>query len=258
MKRGLLISCAVALVASAAAASTLEGSFDRTFDVRPGSRVTLKNTNGHIVVRGWDQPRVQIHAHKRVESRDAKLARETFDALKIEPTPSSNGLDIDTVYPRREQGFFDWIAGTNVNMSVDYELTVPRMTDLRVDNTNGSIDISNVRGSTRVVNTNGHIELLQGAGDIDAETTNGGIRAELLEITGKPIRLETTNGRISVALPRSLAANVDAATTNGSIKTDLPITTTEISRNSLRGTINGGGSELHLRTTNGSISIESK
>ena len=88
----------------------------------------------------------------------------------------------------------------------------------------------------------------------------GSVRAELADVTpGKSIRLETTNGRISVAVPRSIAVRVDASTTNGSIKTDLPVTTTEFSHTSLRGTINGGsGAELRLRTTNGSIEIAAR
>jgi DUF4097 and DUF4098 domain-containing protein YvlB len=56
-------------------------------------------------------------------------------------------------------------------------------------------------------------------------------------------------------VPRTLAANVDADTTNGSIESELPIATTRVSRNSLRGTINGGGSDVRLSTTNGGIDI---
>jgi DUF4097 and DUF4098 domain-containing protein YvlB len=94
------------------------------------------------------------------------------------------------------------------------------------------------------------------AGSLDASTTNGSINAELTSVTrGHRLRFETTNGRISVALPASLAVDVDADTTNGSIRSDLPVATTRISRNSLRGTINGGGTPLELRTTNGGIEI---
>ena len=78
----------------------------------------------------------------------------------------------------------------------------------------------------------------------------------MLAVTpGKSVRLETTNGGFALLAPRTLAARVDAANTNGSINTELPITTTQTGRHSLRGTINGGGAELRLRTTNGSIEI---
>ena len=70
--------------------------------------------------------------------------------------------------------------------------------------------------------------------------------------------LETTNGGIHARLPRAFAARVDAANTNGSIETNLPILVTgSQSKHSLHGTINGGGPELRLRTTNGSIHINS-
>jgi hypothetical protein len=58
-----------------------------------------------------------------------------------------------------------------------------------------------------------------------------------------------------VVVPANIAADVDAGTTNGSIKTDLPISTTRVDRNSLRGSINGGGTPLRMRTTNGGIAI---
>ena len=73
---------------------------------------------------------------------------------------------------------------------------------------------------------------------------------------GQDIRLSTTNGRISVAVPSNFAGELDAGTTNGSIHTDFPITTTRGDNNRLRGTVNGGGAQLRLRTTNGGIEIK--
>jgi len=260
MHRHLLAVSTIFLTAAASGAATLQGNFDRTFDVRPGILFALDNTNGHITVRSWDQPRIQVHALKKVESRDSEVAKRAFDALAIEPSVTADAVRINTRYPRQSQGLFDWIAGTNVNINVEYEVTVPRTTNLEIDDTNGAIDVSDVRGSHRLSTTNGHIELLRCSGSVEAETTNGHIRAELAEVTpGKTLRLETTNGGITIALPRAVAARIDASTTNGSIKTDLPVTTTEFKRTSLRGTLNGGGTaELRLRTTNGSINIESR
>jgi DUF4097 and DUF4098 domain-containing protein YvlB len=258
MTRRLLTLLALSL-ATAAYAGTLEERFDRTFDVKPGTSFALNNTNGRITIRSWDHSRVEVHAVKSVESRDSAAAREAMAALKIEPVFIADGLRINTNYPHRSEGLLDWLSGNNVSMNVAFDITVPRSMNLAIDNTNGAIDISDVRGSHRIANTNGHIELLRCAGDVDAETTNGAVRAELTDVNpGKPIHLETTNGRITVALPRSFAAQVDASTTNGSIKTDLPVTTTHFRRNTLRGTINGGGADLRLKTTNGSITIEAR
>src|SRR2546428_11191118 len=222
--RKLLTMFALLFVAVAAVGATLDETYDRTFDVRPGALFALENTNGRITIRSWDQPRVRVIGHKRVESRDAAAARQGMAALRIEATPSAGGLRVTTVYPHKNDGFFDWLAGTHVSMKVEYDVTVPRSMDLNVDNTNGAIEISDVRGTLQVSDTNGHIELVRCAGSVEAETTNGAVRAELTEVTaGKNMRLETTNGRITVTVPRSIAARVDASTTNGSISTELPV-----------------------------------
>jgi len=257
--RRLAIAAALSLTALAASATTLEEKFDRTFDVRPGARMSLANVNGTITIRAWDQPRVRIQAQKKVKGSGSENARQAMAELKIEVVPSDGGLRVMTRYPKRGEGldFLNWMFGGNhVNASVTYEVDVPRSMNLDLDTTNGGINVSDIRGSHRIETTNGRISLARCAGDIEAETTNGSIRAELLDVTpGKAMRLSTTNGRISLAAPPTLAAHVDAATTNGSINTELPVSTTHAGRRSLRGNINGGGPELRLRTTNGSIEI---
>src|SRR3954452_846066 len=257
MFKRILLTAILAIAAAAANASTLDQAFDRTFEVRPGAVFSLTNTNGHIAVRAWDQSRIKVHAVKHVESRDSDAARDAMKALTITMAQPNGGLTIDTKYPKGSEGIFEWIAGTNVSMSVTYEVTVPRTMNLRIDNTNGAIEASDVTGSHKIETTNGRITLARCAGDLDAETTNGSIEAELTTVSaGRGIRLETTNGGIHARLPRTLAASIDAANTNGSISSDLPVTTSgSQNKHSLHGTMNGGGPELRLRTTNGSIQI---
>lgn len=259
MHKSLILFAAFALMLPAAEGATLQGTFDRTFDVRAGALFALDNENGRITVSAWNQPRIRVHAVKRVESRDPGEAKKVFDALSIVPTLTGGGVRIETKAPKRNDGLFDWIAGTSVNMTVTYEVTVPASMDLQIDNTNGAIEISGVNGSMRVSTTNGRVECRSCAGDIDAETTNGPVLAELAHVNPtKSVRLESTNGRVTVVLPKSLGAQLDASTTNGSIDTDLPVRAMERRSNTLRGTINGGGPQLRLRTTNGSISIEAR
>ena len=250
MIRRLIFIAALAM-AGAASAETFNQVFDRTFDLRPGTKVVLDNTNGSVIVRAWDQPRVHIHATKRVETRDADAAKQALNDLRIDVTPSANALRIHTVQPKQSEGFFEWIAGTNVSASVAYVIDVPRSLELNVETVNGHIEANGVRGSLRLATTNGRIEAVRCGGALDASTTNGRIEAQLVEIApGQHVRLETTNGRIS------LAASVDAETSHGSITTEVPISTTGSQSHTLHGTMNGGGrGEVHLRTTNGSIDI---
>jgi len=181
-------------------------------------------------------------------------------ALTLVVSQANGGLRIDTKYPKVSDGIFEWIAGTSVNLSVDYEVTVPRTMDLQVEDTNGAIEASDVRGSHKIETTNGHIKLVRFSGDLDVETTNGSIDADLTAVNpGRSMRIETTNGQIHARVPRTLAARVNAANTNGSIESDLPLTMQGAqNKHELQGTLNGGGPELRLRTTNGSIHIEGR
>lgn len=252
----LTLAATLLLLAVPAFAATLTETIDRTFDVRPGAEVKLTNVNGSINVTSWDQPRVRVVAEKSVRG-DRRDAEEAMKELRVEFQQRDGGLVISTRYPDDDaNGFLDWLTGDDVNASVRYELTVPRTMNLDLSDTNGSIRVTEVTGRLELDTTNGRIEAKRCAGSIDASTTNGGIAVELLRVTpGQPLSLSTTNGKIAIALPASFAGEVDAGTTNGAITTDLPVAATRAGDNRLRGTINGGGTTLKLRTTNGAIEI---
>lgn len=254
-----LLALALLFTAATAGATTLDRTLDRTYDVRPGARVSLDNVNGRVAVTAWDQPRVRVIAFEHVESHDSALANKTIANL-VNISADAAGLRIHTNNPQNHDGFFAWLAGMSVQARVNYEITVPRSMNLDVETVNGTVTASDVRGALRFATTNGRITIERCAGEVDASTTNGSIAAELLAVTpGRPLSLSTTNGKIMVTLPRTVAARVDASTTNGAITSDLPVMTTASSKHSLRGTLNGGGNaELRLRTTNGSIAIKAR
>jgi DUF4097 and DUF4098 domain-containing protein YvlB len=260
MTRKLFLTALTFLVATTLSGATRTETIDRTFDVRPGATVKLSNTNGRVAVSAWDQPRVKVVALKKVEADSSDIA-EALKELRVDIQPQNGGLVIDTHYPRRGEGItsiFDWLSGDRVQAQVTYELTVPRSMNVDVTNTNGAIHLSGVTGTHELDTTNGKIEVARCAGSLDASTTNGSIHAELTKVSkGQPLRFETTNGRIELELPADLAVDVDAATPNGDIDSELPVSTTRTSRNSLRGSINGGGTSLRMRTTNGGIAIRS-
>ncbi len=253
MRTSILTLIAVLATAATASAERLQEPFDRTVDMRAGGSVSIDNVNGRITVSSWDQPRVRIHAIRKAESREA------LDKLQVEVRTTGDGVDIVTRTPKRNDGgFLDFLFGGGDNTSVEYDVTVPRASDLKVENTNGSVNVSDLNGRLELGTTNGRIEAVRCAGSINAATTNGAIRAELVQVdASKKMEFETTNGSISLAVPPTFAAEVDADTTNGSIRSDLPVLTKSFSRRELRGTINGGGTRLSLHTTNGSIEIRS-
>jgi hypothetical protein len=256
--RKLAVALFTLLLATAGSAAELTETIDRTFDVRPGAKLSVGNTNGKITIASWDQPRVRVIAEKMVKA-DRDELKEAMAALQVDIQPRDGGLVIATRHPRDDHGpsaIFDMIFGDRVQMQVRYTITVPRSMNVEVENTNGAIDLTGVSGMHDLETTNGRINVTRCAGALDVTTTNGSITAELTSVAkGASLEFATTNGRITLALPRTLGVDVDAETTNGSIKTELPVSTRAVDRNELRGSINGGGTRVRLRTTNGGIDI---
>lgn len=243
--------------ATAASAATLHETVDKTLEVGQSAVLSLENTNGHVTITGWDQPRIRIVADKTIERAGRDEAKSALAQLKVDIQQHGNTVSIRTESPERHtSGFWDLLLGNWSSASVRYEISVPRSMKVGVDNTNGAVEVSGVQGTFKLETTNGHIQLTRCGGAIDLETTNGRIEADLVAVDPQANnRIETTNGRIEITVPATIRAEVDAATTNGSVNSDLPITTRTFGRSELRGSVNGGGALLKLRTTNGSIHI---
>lgn len=91
-------------------------------------------------------------------------------------------------------------------------------------------------------------------GGLRASTSSGTLRVE-----GEPTsdwRLSSSSGSVTIALAGKPAFALDAHSNSGRIDTNYPITVTgTIDRRELRGSVNGGGPLLHVRTSSGGIRI---
>jgi hypothetical protein len=72
----------------------------------------------------------------------------------------------------------------------------------------------------------------------------------------RDILLKTSFSSIHVRIPDGVGYNVSARTSFGRVSSDLPVTSTgNLSGDFLNGTIGGGGCQLQLTDSNGSIEI---
>ena len=268
-----VLALALAWTAPVEAKETVKETFLKTYPLQAGGELRVENTNGGITVEAWDRNEVRVEAVKQVKAETAERAREGMKALRIEVKPSAGALHILTRYPKNQgDGFFDWLSGNSLSMSVTYKIKAPRELAAKLLNTNGGVrlvgtrgraelsttnggaSVEDVEGDIRLRSTNGGLTVANAAGSLDGITTNGGINADLDEVDGD-ISLRTTNGGVTLRLPQSLRASVDIATTNGGIHSDLAVEGGEKTRRSLTGEINGGGGKLYVRSTNGGVRI---
>jgi DUF4097 and DUF4098 domain-containing protein YvlB len=273
--------------------------FHYSYELKPGSRVSVENSNGSVEITGWDQNTIDITGTKYARTTELR------DALKIEIDHTADEVHIRTVRPSNRRG----------NMGAKYIIKVPRRTQLerivssngsihtldvegaaRLKTSNGAVHAENMRGTLDVQTSNGGIEVqnLEGGatlhttngrvraedvrGSLEAETSNGGIHVRLAKPeTGRPVKLETSNGPIELTmdamsqneihastsnggitlhLPGNVAANLSAHASNSSISTEFDVATQgAMDKHHLDGKIGGGGPDIDLSTSNGSIRV---
>lgn len=128
---------------------------------------------------------------------------------------------------------------------------------LKADTSGGKITVLNFAGGAKVESSGGKLRLANISGKLHADTSGGAIEAILSSPVIDDISLETSAGAITVMTPPNAGLAIDAQTGSGSVRSDLPLSNVHTDDDSLKGTLNGGGKKLVLRSGAGSIEIVS-
>jgi putative adhesin len=268
----LLLLTAFAATVPAQASTTLKEPFTQSYPFAAGGTLSLKNVNGGVTIDAWDKGEARIEAEKEVKASSDAEAKKIMALVKIDVQQSAGGLRVETRLPKQDEGWFSWL-GNHGNVSVRYHVYLPRAAAVTVNNTNGHVQLTGTHGKASLETTNGAVEVAGVDGDLNLETTNGHVKANGINGTVKAettnggidlifaqvpragdLQAETTNGAVTVKLPRGSAVSVDAETSNGGVHSDFAIAG-ENGKHRVNGTINGGGSRLRIRTTNGGVHL---
>ncbi|MCP5047783.1 MAG: DUF4097 family beta strand repeat protein [bacterium] len=126
-----------------------------------------------------------------------------------------------------------------------------------VNTSGGSIRIGKVKGEVKAHTSGGSIRVQEVMGTINASTSGGSVSATISKQPTADCKLTTSGGSVTVHLAEGIKVDVDAKTSGGRVHTDFPVTVKgELSKRKLHAKINGGGPELYLKTSGGSIRIK--
>jgi hypothetical protein len=221
-------------------------SWTRDYTLAADGRLELANTNGRITVGPSPDDRVHVVADKVATAGTDQAARERLKQIEIVETSAGGRLRLETKMP-----------STNLfrgGASVTYTLQVPATIHVKVENTNGAVEINDVQNAVDVTTTNGRIEGRALGGAVRAHTTNGGVELELATIAANGVEASTTNGAVTLTVPADGKADVSASCVNGRINTSaLALETVESSCRRVEGRLNGGGPRVSAATINGGI-----
>jgi hypothetical protein len=249
----LLVPAVVALAACGVHLGDLSArateEWTRSYPLTAGGEVRIVNTNGKIDVEGIDGSTVEVRAERIARGATDAAARELLPRIVIKEDATPERVSIET---GRLSGIMIGAA-----FEVRYHVRAPKNAAINVTNTNGQVVLTGLSGKIIAHTTNGGVKGDGLTGGIDARSTNGVVAIDLASVGRDPVRLQTTNGAATLTLPESAKADLSASVTNGGISVGefQNIEVGEKSRRRLEAKLNGGGTAIELRTTNGGVRI---
>jgi DUF4097 and DUF4098 domain-containing protein YvlB len=176
--------------------------FAKTEALAKDGKVIIGNVSGSIQIKSWAQDQVQIDAVKVCNVSSEAKAKENMALVTIEIKKEGNIVQIDTKYPEKSK---------NLNVSVNYVLTIPALASIKVRNVSGSVEAADIGGMFEGDNTSGKVTLARIGGGVDCRVISGGI--EVSDVKGD-VDLTTVSGGITAS---RIKGSIDAETTSGSI-----------------------------------------
>lgn len=218
---------------------------EQTLEASGGTISVDGRQNGGVSVKGWDQGQILVRAQIQTGAPNAGEAVQLARQVRIETA----GNKIFASGPENQKDY---------HWSVNYEVFVPRRSDLSLETNNGGISISEVNGRIDFSASNGGVVLKKCGGSVHGSTTNGGLVVELAgdHWEGETLDVRTTNGGVSMSVPENYSAHLQTGTVNGSISVDFPVTVQGRITKELAVNLGSGGATVRATTTNGGVRIK--
>jgi DUF4097 and DUF4098 domain-containing protein YvlB len=229
------------------------GDYGRSFShceikeqpVPAGGLITVDGReNGGVSIRGWERNDLLVRA--KIETRAPTQAEA--DSLAQQVRIETVGLNIHAEGPESRDNY-------------QYEIFVPRQSDLALKASNGGISISEVAGRINFKTMNGGVSLRRVGGAVNGSTTNGGLSIELTGASwqGEMLNVTTTNGGVNLVMPDNYSAHIETSTVNGNVASDFPLNVPMTERGRLPKEISvdlgSGGPTIRAKTTNGGVHL---
>ena len=231
-------------------------TFTETFDVDLGAQLTVKTDAGSIKIETHDEATINLRV---------KIKNRGGDEFSYHHKLSNGNLTIIGEIKRKTKSVR--------NLKVEFYLLIPENYNVELNTSGGSlsiedligkldartsggsINVGNIVGDVQLHTSGGSINTDTITGDLDAHTSGGSIKVTINKQLIENAKLTTSGGSITAYIIPNIKLDINASTSGGRVKSDFKIDG-KVNKRSVRGTINGGGPKLTLKTSGGSIKIK--
>jgi DUF4097 and DUF4098 domain-containing protein YvlB len=201
---GVLASSAI--LAGCNAGATVNGDFDRSFDVSGRTRLEVSSPSGDVIVTGSADNKVHVHGSVKASGLGFDKPRQRLDEVIANPGIEQKG---DTIRVGRHFSNFR-------NVTINYTIQVPHDTEVAVNVVAGSQTIRGVRGPVTAQSASGSLIVEGVERDAQLTTASGSVQATDV---GDDVRASSGSGNVTV---KNAKGDVRANSLSGSVQVIKP------------------------------------
>ncbi len=273
------------LTACTALAQDAEHSWSKAYPVTGKPTLNFDTSDANVDIRPCDCHEVRIHVevvgHPLSDYRleEGQSGDEIHFLFKEQPR-----MGVHIAWHREQ---------TRVTVETPAQLTLQARTSdgnvtmtglegqLGLTTGDGNVTLDHLSGDLHVKSGDGHVTVTDAQGALEARTSDGSLSVDglfhalalhtsdgRLDLSLRPgtkltdaSTIQTSDGPVAIHLPANFAADLNVHSSDGHVACSLPLTLDHYESNGgeghdLHGKLNGGGTPLSIRTSDGNVKID--
>jgi len=220
-------------------ASAADNTFDRTFTVSGPVRIDLSNGSGNVEIRGTADGKVRVHGRvTKGWTIWGSSEKNVQDAVSNPPLEQRG----DTILIGKETS---WLK----NVAIDYQIEVPRDTEIDAGVASGGVTIDQVRGPVKCSSASGYVHVYRVDRETQLSAASGSIEVSGI---GGILRISTASGSVDIA---DVKGDIQATAVSGSIQIRNPGGRVEASNVSGSINVTGANNDVRAHVIYGPIEV---
>lgn len=225
------------------------------FEVTGMPRLRVRNVSGETRIEAAAAGVVFVRARKRVHGTSDDRAKRLLENVEVRMEQSGDEILVEPHLYQQERGWLDLFRGGSV--AVDFDIAVPRESQIDATAVSGGISIAGTRGPLEVRSASGDVNMSDVQGPTKLRTVSGDARAdrfagqlEANSVSGE-IQLRRSRVRIADIVTVSGDVDVEAAVPDPAIEGRLKTVSGDVEL-----ALAAGDFELEFKTVSGEMDVE--
>jgi DUF4097 and DUF4098 domain-containing protein YvlB len=216
----------VALTVPSRAAFEDTDKVSKTLKLAPGGTLRLNSFSGRVTITPNDKDEVTIDAVRHGD-------RDWLDRYKLEIYSEGSSTVVVKENQRDNSSWFSWSRRNRV-VETDFDIKVPRKTDLNVQVFSAAVNVTGIEGSHRVHTFSSRVRLDDVSGNLKGHSFSGGwVIREKTWGENQTIDVDTFSGSVELHVPENARGRVTFNSFSGHLNSELPLTLNKGGRRSL-------------------------